>query len=70
MSIDALRGAFLRPGDEYSPLPFWFINDDLTHEALRRQIHGFHEKGVAGFVIHPRKGLPKTIPYLSDRYMD
>lgn len=70
MSIDALRGAFLRPGDEYSPLPFWFINDDLTHEALRCQIHDFHEKGVAGFVIHPRKGLPKTIPYLSDRYMD
>jgi len=66
---DELRAAFLNPGDEFSPMPFWFWNDELTEEELKRQIHDFHDHGVAGFVIHPRKGLPSTIPYLSDKYM-
>ena len=64
-----LRKHFLNPGDEFSPMPFWFWNDELTEAELKRQIHDFHDHGVAGFVIHPRKGLPGTIPYLSDRYM-
>ena len=64
-----LKKAFLQPGDEFSPMPFWFWNDELTEEEILRQIHDFQEHGVAGFVIHPRKGLPNTIPYMSDRYM-
>lgn len=67
--MDAMKHAFLCPDDEFTPIPFWFWNDELTEEELRRQIHDFRRKGVMGFVIHPRKGLPKTIPYLSDRYM-
>lgn len=69
MPLQQLRETFLHPGDEYSPMPFWFWNDELTEEELRRQIRDFHDKGVAGFVIHPRKGLPKTIPYLGERFM-
>ena len=64
-----LKNAFLNPADEFSPIPFWFWNDELTEEELSRQIHDFHKKGISGFVIHPRKGLPRSIPYLSDRFM-
>lgn len=66
---DALRAAFTKPDDEFSPIPFWFWNDELTEAEIARQIRDFDDHGVAGFVIHPRKGLPQTIPYLSDRYM-
>lgn len=67
--MSELRAAFLNPGNEYSPIPFWFWNDTLTEEEILRQIRDFHSHGVDGFVIHPRKGLPAGIPYLSDGYM-
>ena len=69
MSCENLRAEFLSPADEFSPMPFWFWNDELTEDEITRQINDFHAHGVAGFVIHPRKGLPGSIPYLSDRYM-
>ena len=56
------------PSDEFTPIPFWFWNDELTEEEIERQILQFKQKGVNGFVLHPRMGLPKTIPYLSERY--
>src|SRR5699024_8088173 len=49
--------------------PFWFWNDDLTEEEIIRQIHDFYEKGVNGFVLHPRIGIPEDIVYLSDEFM-
>ena len=64
MSMAQARQAFVQPGDEYTPIPFWFWNDELTEAELARQIYDFHDKGVAGFVIHPRKGLPRSIPYM------
>ena len=69
MSCEKLRAEFLSPADEFSPMPFWFWNDELTEAEITRQIDDFRAHGVAGFVIHPRKGLPGTIPYLSDKYM-
>ncbi|MBR6568905.1 MAG: hypothetical protein IKK75_00460 [Clostridia bacterium] len=68
--MNTVREAFLKPHDEFSPMPFWFWNDELTNEEIRRQIHDFYDHGVAGFVIHPRKGMPRTIPYMSEKYMD
>ena len=61
--------AFLRPSDEFSPMPFWFWNDDLSEAEIRRQIGAFFEKGINGFVIHPRMGLPRAIPYLGERWL-
>lgn len=61
---------FLIPEDEYTPIPFWFWNDTITEAELVRQIQDFNEKGVKGFVIHPRIGIPKEIVYLSDRFME
>lgn len=66
---ETLREAFRSPADEFSPIPFWFWNDELTEEEMLRQIDEFKARGIAGFVIHPRKGLPRSIEYLSDRYM-
>ncbi len=68
--IEELKYKFLNPEDEYSPLPFWFWNDNLNEEEITKQIDSFYEKGVRGFVIHPRIGIPKEIEYLSDKFME
>ena len=68
--IKQLRAEFLSPGKEYTPGPFWFWNDLLTPDEIRRQIADFVEKGIMGFVIHPRIGLPPELEFLSPRYLD
>ena len=68
--MEKLRNAFLQPAAEFGPIPFWFWNDDLEHEEIKSQIHAFLEKGIPGFVIHPRKGLTEKYRYLSDNFMD
>ena len=57
------------PDKEYTPIPFWFLNDDLSEEEIARQLSDFREKGVFGVVLHPRIGIPESIPYLSDEFM-
>lgn len=69
MTMAQAREAFLHPDHAYTPIPFWFWNDELTRDEIARQIDDFAQKGVMGFVIHPRKGLPRSIPYLSDAFM-
>lgn len=68
--IHSLKKQFINPPDEFTPIPFWFWNDHLTKEEIIRQIHDFKEKGVMGFVLHPRIGIPKDIIYLSDDFME
>ncbi|HZJ83610.1 MAG TPA: hypothetical protein VFD57_07355, partial [Clostridia bacterium] len=68
--MEQLRNEFLYPSNEYTPIPFWFWNNDLKEEEIIRQIHDFKDKGVDGFVIHPRIGIPKGIGYLSERFME
>src|SRR5690625_57325 len=68
--MNTLKNEFFNPSEEFSPIPFWFWNDRLTHKEIKRQIHDFNEKGVNGFVLHPRLGVPKDIEYLSDIFMD
>lgn len=69
MTINELRHAFSCPRDEFSPIPFWFWNDEVTEAELTRQIDDFRAHGVAGFVIHPRKGLSEKIGYMTPRWM-
>ena len=64
--MDALRKQFLNPADEFTPIPFWFLNDTLDKETLKKQLYDFYEKGIRGFVLHPRKGLPVNQKYLSE----
>ncbi len=58
-----------RPSRTYTPVPLWFWNDRLSHKEIRRQIADFYRHGIYGFMIHPRMGLPKDCPYLSDRFL-
>lgn len=68
-SKQTLKQTFLTPPDEFTPFPFWFWNDALDEGTITRQMEDFREKGVYGFVIHPRMGIPGDLPYLSDRFM-
>lgn len=56
------------PKREFTPIPFWFLNGNLTKKEIRRQLKDFVEHGVYGVVIHPRMGLPKHIDYLGERF--
>lgn len=66
---DKLAEEFANPQEEFSPIPFWFWNDTLSEEEISRQMHAFKEKGVDGFVIHPRKGLTSDIVYMEESWM-
>ena len=59
----------LCPQNEFSPMPFWFWNDRLDENEIIAQIRKMNSKGVNGFVIHPRIGIPHDIPYMSEKYM-
>jgi hypothetical protein len=48
--------------------PFWFWNDLITADEVRRQIASMAQQGIAGFFIHPRQGLEQ--PYLSAAFLD
>lgn len=68
--ITKLKGEFITPTKEFSMKPFWFLNGHLNKSEILDKIADFKNKGIDGFVIHPRMGLPKDIEYLSEKYMD
>lgn len=57
-----------KPSREFTPIPFWFLNGNLIHDEIRRQLNDFNAHGVSGVVLHPRIGLAKRIKYLSKEY--
>ena len=67
--LSRLIHEFEHPSPEFSPIPFWFWNDTRTEAEISRQMHAFKEKGVDGFVIHPRLGLDPEIPYMGERWL-
>lgn len=69
VGLDRLIYEFEHPAEEFSPIPFWFWNDTLSECEISRQIHAFKEKGVDGFVIHPRIGLDPEISYMGERWL-
>ena len=60
----------LNPSKEFSPIPFWFLNDYFDKKEIKRQLADFCDKGVYGVVLHPRIGVPEEIGYLSDEFFD
>ncbi len=60
---------YRRAPRSYTLVPFWFWNDDLDEREIKRQIDDFRAHGVDGFLIHARMGLPKSIPFMSDRFL-
>ena len=51
------------PPREFTAIPFWFLNGDLTAEELRRQLADFAAHGIYGVVLHPR--ISSNIGFLS-----
>lgn len=68
--MENLKTAFLHPGPEYSLVPFWFLNGPLEKQEIRRKLRNFKSKGVDGFVLHPRIGLPDDLVYMGETFMD
>ena len=68
--MKCLKKKFLYPPDEFSPIPFWFLNDILEKDVMKKQLLDFYDKGIRGIVLHPRKGLPDTQRYMSETFLD
>lgn len=68
--IDEILEKLKNPDSEFSPVPFWFLNDKLEKDELRRQLEDFNDKGVEAVVLHPRIGIPNSLKYLSEEYFD
>ena len=64
--MPASLDTFTNPPTEFSVLPFWFWNDGLDADEIRRQIADFDVHGVHGFMIHPRVGLPRALGWMSE----
>ena len=47
-----LKNEFINPSKEYTPIPFWFWNDDLNEAELERQIFDFKSKVVDDLIFH------------------
>ncbi|AIQ51388.1 glycosyl hydrolase [Paenibacillus sp. FSL R7-0331] len=68
MNIEQLKGLFTNPSAEYRSVPFWSWNDDLQQEELDRQVEGFKQQGMGGFMMHVREGL--ETPYLGEEFFE
>lgn len=55
---------FLDPTNEYRSFPFYSINDSLSEDEIKWQIHDFKQAGFGGFYLHSRLGL--ITEYLGD----
>lgn len=68
--MNSLYSSFVDPPNEFSQLPWWFWNDEITEEGIRKQLADFREQHVHGFTIHARMGLSTSIPYLGARWFE
>jgi hypothetical protein len=57
------------PPRDFSVMPFWFWNDQLSEAEIVKQIVAFETHGVYGFIIHPRVGLPHDLHWMSDELL-
>jgi hypothetical protein len=67
-SLSELSAALARPPLEYSPVPLWFLNGDMNHRELERQLRLMRAAGIGGVVLHARQG--RTCEYMSAEWMD
>ena len=60
--------ALADPPEEFTPVPFWFLNDRPDQEKIAEQLKDIKAKGGDAIVLHPRIGIPEDVPYLSDAW--
>lgn len=66
--LDQFLDSVKNPLMEFTPIPFWFFNDEPDEKKIEQQLADYVQKGVNGIIIHPRIGVPKEISYLSEAY--
>lgn len=59
-----LKENFRNPSNRYGVAPFWFLNGELDYDELAWQVKEMKEKGLYGYVMHPRYG--RKPEYLSE----
>jgi len=69
MTEDIFSGYDQRAETEFSQAPFWFWNDALDADEIKRQMDAFRGHGIYGVVIHPRAGLPREISWMSEAFL-
>ena len=67
-TLAELAAQFATPPLAYSPIPFWFLNGDMDHAELGRQLRLMHAIGIGGVGLHARQG--HTVKYLSQEWLD
>jgi len=68
--MNNLYQLFVTPPNEFTQIPWWFWNDEITEDGIREQLADFRQQGVYGFTIHARMGLARSIPYLGERWFE
>lgn len=68
-ALDQVHAVFAAPPAPWGPIPFWFWNDDLDREELRRQLRAFAAAGCGGVLPHARVGLSRRVGYLTDTFL-
>ncbi len=58
--------SFANPLKEYSPVPFWFWNDEMKDEEIVYELKEMASKSIYEAIIHARKGL--AFEYLSEEW--
>ncbi len=58
--------SFANPSKEYSPVPFWFWNDEMSDEKIVYELEEMANKSISEVIIHSRKGM--TFEYLSEEW--
>ena len=69
-TVRRLRAEFGHPAKEYTQVPFWFWNGEITEAGIRAQMASMGERGVHGFLLHARMGLSKEIGYMTPEWLD
>jgi hypothetical protein len=65
-SYARLKALFPKPPAEFSTLPFFVWNGEMTEAVIDQHLADYASQGIRGFFIHPRPGM--ITPYLSDRW--
>lgn len=65
-----LEQKFKNPPEEYKPMPFWHINDELTTEGIRQQMKDAKElAGFSGVSLLPLAEKSPTRPGTSPKFL-
>ncbi|MBS0001064.1 MAG: hypothetical protein KFF73_18920 [Cyclobacteriaceae bacterium] len=66
--LHSLIKGFKNPPIDYSTIPFWVWNDQVTRKKINDQLLSFKNNGIHQVFIHPRPGL--ITEYLSTEWFE